>query len=100
MLAVSISTTHAWGWKGLFQIRTALRQLIEVSSMAGCPSFLSCFPCSIPSEQQVIAILFTFLAIVLGGSPGASLIAWEQGKAFVPLLSDHSRQRGQSAWGT
>lgn len=67
--------------------------------MAGCPSFLSCFPCSIPSKQQVMAPLFTFMALVLGGSPGTSLIAWEQGKAFVPLLSHHSGQRDQSAWG-
>lgn len=97
MLAVSNSTIHAWGWKGLLQIRTALRQLIEVCSRAGCPSFLCCFPCSIPSEQQAMAILFTFMAFVLGGSPGTSLIAWEQ--VFVPLLSDHSGQRGQSPWG-
>lgn len=58
--------------------------------MAGCPSFLCCYPCSILSEQQAMAILFTFMAFVLGGSPGTSLIAWEQGKVFVPLLSDHS----------
>lgn len=45
-----------------------------------------------------MAVLFTFMAVVLGGSPGTSLIAWEQGKVFVPLLSDYGGQRGQSPW--
>lgn len=84
MLAVSNSTTHALGWKGLLQIRTALKQLIEVCSMAGCPGVLCCFPCSILSKQQAMAILLTFTVFVLSGPFGTSPIAWEQERYLFP----------------
>lgn len=52
-----------------------------------------------PERAKVMAVLFAFVASVLGGSSGTSLIAWQQGQVFVPLLSHHSGQRGPSSLG-